>query len=105
MALYYFAMPNGPCTLNNCMVSRCRFAAVTRWSPSDGRRLRAFSIDKIMAKLTKVKLRGGVVGKISLVLIVTAIAFSGLALPIRNVWLSGVLGTMLFLLVFFLAVA
>ena len=53
--------------------------------------------DKILGHVSKVKLSGGVVGKVCTVLIVTAVCLGGLGVASRNEWVigGGMLGILL----------
>jgi hypothetical protein len=57
-------------------------------------------LDKVLQRVSGVKLPGGVVGKICVVLIVASICILGLALATRNEWISVAAIVAIFLLVF-----
>lgn len=59
-------------------------------------------VGQLLDKVAKVKLRGGVVGKLSLVMMIAAGSMAVMAWVASNVWVSGGMGLLLFLLVLIL---
>jgi hypothetical protein len=61
-----------------------------------------FDIPGILQNVSKISLRGGVVGKVSITVMVVALAMAAIAWPVRNVWLSLAALVFVFLLAFVL---
>lgn len=59
-----------------------------------------FDLDKIMQSVSKIKLKGGTVGKICYVLIFIALFMTTIALIMRNIWVSFMALSLMFILVF-----
>ena len=59
-----------------------------------------FNFDRAIAGLSKVTLRGGVVGKVTIAVVFTSIAMTTIAWSVANVWLSGAALLMVFSLTF-----
>ncbi len=59
-----------------------------------------FDIEKIIQNISKIKLYGGLVGKVSIVLIIVCLCLTGLALSLKIMWLTVTTISFIFLLVF-----
>ncbi|WP_130925967.1 hypothetical protein [Pseudomonas cedrina] len=59
-----------------------------------------FSFDKAIEGLTKVTLRGGVVGKITFAVVFTSLSFALIAWSVKNIWISAAALAAVFLLAF-----
>jgi hypothetical protein len=59
-----------------------------------------FGLEGILRNVSKIKLKGGVVGKVSVVLIVVALAMAAIAWSVRVPWISVVALVLLFVLSF-----
>src|SRR6266446_8098233 len=71
------------------------------WSnASDSIKAMDIDFDKVLQRVSGVKLPGGVVGKICVVLIVASVCILGLALVTKNEWISVAAIVAIFLLVF-----
>ena len=57
-----------------------------------------FNLDRAIEGLSKVTLRGGVVGKVTFAVVFVAIALAAIAWSVRNVWLSAAALGMVFIL-------
>lgn len=59
-----------------------------------------FDLDKVLQKVSAIKLPGGVVGKVSAVLIVASVCIGGIAVLAKNEWILGGGIVAIFLLAF-----
>jgi len=57
-----------------------------------------FNLDNTINGLTKVTLRGGVVGKITFTVSLVCVVMLGLTYPFHNIWLSGAALAMIFIM-------
>jgi len=59
-----------------------------------------FDLEGVLQNLAKVKLKGGVVGKVTLAVIVVSLCFATIAWSVKNIWVSGAALALVFLLAF-----
>jgi hypothetical protein len=60
----------------------------------------AFGLEGILNNVSKIRLKGGVVGKVSVVLIVVSASMLGIAWAVRKPWISVIALVLIFILVF-----
>ena len=63
-----------------------------------------FDLGDIPERVSKIRIRGGVVGKVSIVLISACAAFAAIAIASGNLWVCAGLGALLFVLILVLGI-
>ena len=59
-----------------------------------------FDLDGIVQNLSKVKLKGGVVGKVTLTVMIVSLCLAVIAWSVQNIWISGAALALVFILAF-----